>query len=37
MRDLVLAVWGSTVNGTKVLLHLMMSPRENAEMVSEFF
>jgi putative transposase len=36
-REPVLAAWGFTASGTKVLLHLMAGSKEDAETVSAFF
>jgi putative transposase len=36
-REPVLAAWGFTVDGRKVLLHLMAGSKEDAETVSAFF
>ena len=36
-REPVLAAWGFTANGAKVLLHLMAGSKEDAETVSAFF
>ena len=36
-REPVLAAWGFTASGAKVLLHLMAGSREDAETVSAFF
>ena len=36
-REPVLAAWGFTSNGSKVLLHLMAGSKEDAETVSAFF
>ena len=36
-REPVLAAWGFTASGAKVLLHLMADSREDAETVSAFF
>ncbi len=36
-REPVLAAWGITANGAKVLLHLMAGSKEDAETVSAFF
>jgi transposase-like protein len=36
-REPVLAAWGFTVEGRKVLLHLMAGSKEDAETVSAFF
>jgi len=36
-REPVLAAWGFTASGTKILLHLMAGSKEDAETVSAFF
>ena len=36
-RDPVLAAWGFTASGSKVLLHLMAGSKEDAETVGAFF
>jgi putative transposase len=36
-REAVLAAWGFTIEGRRVLLHMMMGSKEDAETVTAFF